>query len=263
MSVSDTRLERVTTDLNNLIGEFAAQGADKLLPERELAVRLGVSRSVLRRALATAETEGRIFRVLGRAGGAFISQTAESAPIPSVLFDVASRKVERDLNHVKGVPQMLTEQGFTVSTKVVSEHIEPAPARIAELLGLVEGDNVISLLRLRYADDEPLSLERMYLDPDRFPGLLDHSPIRSLYDLIERHYGTTIASSDETIDCISSERQVSVLLGVKPGTPLLALRRVSYDADDTPIEASVDLFRTDRTRLRVHAVVTRPTRASA
>lgn len=256
MSVSDTRLERVTTDLNNLIGEFAAQGAEKLLPERELAVRLGVSRSVLRRALATAETEGRIFRVLGRTGGAFISQMVESAPIPSVLFDVASRKVERDLNHVKGVPQMLAEQGFVASTKVVSESIEPAPARIAELLGLMEGDDVISLLRLRFADEVPLSLERMYLDPDRFPGLLEHSPIRSLYDLLERHYGTTVHSSDETIESIPSERQVSVLLGVKAGSPLLALRRVTFDASGAPVEASVDLFRTDRTRLRVHAVVT-------
>jgi len=96
----------------------------------------------------------------------------------------------------------------------------------------------------------------MYLDPDRFPGLLDHSPIRSLYDLIARHYGTTVDSSDETIECIASERQVSALLGVKAGSPLLALRRVTFDAEGSPVEASVDLFRTDRTRLRVHAVVT-------
>lgn len=256
MSDSDARLALTTAALDNLIGEFAAQGAEKLLPERELAVRLGVSRSVLRRALATMEERGRIFRVLGRAGGAFISQTVESAPIPSVLFDVMTRKVERDLNHVKGVPQMLAEQGFDPTTKVISEGIEPAPARIAELLGLVEGDEVISLLRLRFADGEPLSLERMYLDPDRFPGLLDHSPIRSLYDLIGRHYGTTVDSSDETIECIASERQVAMLLGVKAGSPLLALRRVTFDADGAPVEASVDLFRVDRTRLRVHAVVT-------
>ena len=124
MSENDTRIERVTSALDNLIGEFAAQGAEKLLPERELAIRLGVSRSVLRRALAVMEERGRIFRVLGRAGGAFISQTVESAPIPSVLFDVASRKVERDLNHVKGVPQMLTEQGFAVETKVVTSLLE-------------------------------------------------------------------------------------------------------------------------------------------
>lgn len=256
MSGEAARLEQLEQDLRALVDELAAQGAEKLPPERELAQRLGVSRSVLRRALELLEKQNRIFRILGRAGGAFISQTAESAPIPSVLFDVKSRKIERDLNHVRGVPQMLEEQGFTAATAVISEAIETAPPWIAGLLGLDDGADVISLLRLRFADDVPLSLERMYLDPVRFPGLLDHSPIGSLYHLLKEQYGVTIHASDETIEYISAQRQVSGYLAVKQGSALLALRRVSYDAANVPVEASVDLFRPDRTRLTVRAVHT-------
>lgn len=256
MGEESARFDRLVRELHALVDDLVAQGAEKLPPERELALRLGVSRSVLRRALELLEKQNRIFRILGRAGGAFISQTAESAPIPSVLFDVKSRKVERDLNHVKGVPQMLAEQGFVATTAVISESIETAPPWIAGLLGLSVGADVVSLLRLRFADDVPLSLERMYLNPMRFPDLLSHSPIESLYHLLKEQYGVTIHASDETIEHISAERQVAGFLSVKQGSPLLALRRVSYDVNNVPVEASVDLFRPDRTRLTVRAVYT-------
>ncbi|WP_062208403.1 GntR family transcriptional regulator [Demequina oxidasica] len=237
--------------INVLVTDLTSQGIEKLPPERELAARFKVSRNQVRTALARLEKQSRIIRVQGRAGGAFITETVQSAPVPPLLFDSHSRKVTRDLTSVKGVPQMLAEQGFASETRIVSETTEPAPENIAEPLGIPTGAPAISLLRLRLADSEPLSLERMYLNRERFPDLLDHSPVLALYSLLSDEYGISILTTEESIEVTHAPRQVAALLKVKPWSPLLALRRIGRDSDGAPVEVSVDLFRADRTRLSV------------
>jgi GntR family transcriptional regulator len=238
-----------------MLGVAVSQGLEKLPSERELADRLDVSRNMLRRALEVLEAEHVIVRAPGRGGGAFITAVTESAPVPPALFDVQSRKLERDLNAIKGIPQMLAEQGFASTTRVLAESTEPASAGIATALRMAPGDPVISLLRLRLADGEPLSLERMFLDAQRFPDLLTHSPIGSLYALLHAEYGVTVATAEEQVELVEASRQVARLLDIKPWAPLLALRRVSRRDDGTPVEASIDLFRPELTRLIVRTVV--------
>ena len=48
-----------------------------------------------------------------------------------------------------------------------------ADAETAEALGLEEGELVLELLRVRLADERPISLERARFPAARFPGLLD------------------------------------------------------------------------------------------
>ncbi|MET0910856.1 MAG: GntR family transcriptional regulator, partial [Ilumatobacteraceae bacterium] len=198
---------------------------------------------------------GAIVRSPGRGGGAFITAVTDAAPVPPALFDAQHRKLERDLNAIKGIPQMLTEQGFEPTTRVLAESVESASAGIADALRLELGAPVISLLRLRLADGSPLSLERMFLDADRFPDLLRHSPIGSLYALLHAEYGVTVTTAEEQIEIVEASRQVATLLDIKPWAPLLALRRVSRQEDGTPVEASIDLFRPELTRLIVRTVV--------
>lgn len=255
MTTQSPELARVVDALRAMLGVAVTQGREKLPAERELADRLTVSRNMLRRALDVLEGEGSIVRSPGRGGGAFVTAVTESVPVPPTLFDVRERKIERDLNAIKGIPQMLAEQGFEATTRVLHESVEQASSGIADALRLSPGAPVISLLRLRLADDNPLSLERMYLDAERFPDLLDHSPIGSLYVLLQAEYDVTVATAEEQVEVVAASRQVARLLDLKPWAPVLALRRVSRRHDGTPVEASIDLFRPELTRLIVRTVV--------
>ncbi|WP_295576304.1 GntR family transcriptional regulator [uncultured Microbacterium sp.] len=248
-------LVRVVDALHTMLAVAVTEGLEKLPAERELAERLDVSRNMLRRALEVLESEGVIVRSPGRGGGAFVTAVTDSAPVPPALFDVQARKLERDLNAIKGIPQMLAEQGFEATTRTLAESVEPASSGIAAALGLQPGAPVISLLRLRLADGNPLSLERMFLDSERFPDLLDHSPIGSLYALLQTEYGVTVVTAEEHVEVVEASRQVAQLLDIKPRAPLLALRRVSRRDDGTPVEASIDLFRPELTRLIVRTLV--------
>ncbi len=252
MVLPKDRARSVLQSVEGVIADLIAQGIDRLPSERELAQQLGVTRATLRSALAKLEQDGTVVRRPGRSGGAYLTESLDSDPVPAILFASRTRKVERDVNASKGVPQLLAEQGFTHRTEVLSETRTPAPSDdIAHRLQIAPGSDVISLLRLRLADEVPLSLERMFVDPERFPDLLTHSPIRSLYSLLGTRYGVEVDSTDETIDAIGASQQIASLLGVRPGVPVFVLRRTAFDRDGRSVETSVDIFRADRSRLSV------------
>ena len=142
---------------------------ERLGAERELAERLGVSRSTIRAALADLERSGVVRRSRGRGGGIF----------------VAERKIERDLTSLAGLPAYLRRQGFQSDARVLSTATIEADGETAAALGLSEPALVLEVVRVRLADGDPISLERALFPADRFPDLLDRSLGGSLYELLD------------------------------------------------------------------------------
>jgi GntR family transcriptional regulator len=244
--------------LLRLTRELEERSASRLPSERDLALRLGTSRTTVRKALDRLERDGAIHRVTGRAGGAFLSRPAAraAATVESVALEHgepgSARRLLRSLNTVKGVPQMLQEQGFHDGTKVISAAIARPSTRAAQRLGVGPDTEVVSLLRLRFADGDTLSLERMYLSSPRCAGILG-THLDSVYEVLRSEFGISVCAADESIELAVVDGQVGSLLGQPAGTPVLRLERVGYDQDQRPVEYSVDLFRADRTRLRVRS----------
>jgi len=216
-----------------LVAALPAPG-ERLGAERELAERLGVSRSTIRAALADLERNGVIRRTRGRGGGIF----------------VAERKVERDLTSLAGLPAYLRRQGFQSDARVLSTGTVEADAETAAALGT---ELVLEVVRVRLADGEPISLERAMFPAERFPGLLDRSLSGGLYELLQSHYAVAPGEAEERIEVVAAGAAEARLLGVGRGAPLLAVARTAWDADGRAFERSHDLFRADRARIVVRA----------
>ncbi len=221
---------------DRLVAEIAAgtpPPGERLGAERELAARYGVSRSTLRAALDSLEEAGVVHRVRGRSGGIFVSQ----------------RRVERDLSALTGLPAYLRRQGFQSGARVLSTATVPAGEETAVALALDEDELVLEVLRLRLADEQPVSLERARFPADRFPGLLDRSLAGSIYDLLETEYGLEVGEAEERIEVVGATTADARALEVRPGAPLISIVRTAWTADGSPFEHSRDLFRADRVRI--------------
>jgi GntR family transcriptional regulator len=221
---------------DTLMAEIAAGSpapGERLGAERELAARLGVSRSTLRAALDALETAGVVRRVRGRSGGIFVSE----------------RRVERDLTSLTGLPAYLRRQGFQSGARVLSTATVGADAETAAALDLPEGALVLEVVRVRLADEQPISLERARFPADRFPGLLDRSLAGSLYELLEAGYGLRPSEAEERVEVVGATAAEARVLEVRPGAPLVAIARTAWAADGRPFERSHDLFRADRVRI--------------
>jgi len=210
---------------------------ERLGAERELAGRLGVSRSTIRAALAELERSGVIRRSRGRSGGIF----------------VAERKVERDLTSLAGLPAYLRRQGFESDARVLSTTTIEADAETAAALGLSDPALVLEIVRVRLADGDPISLERALFPAERFPDLLDRSLGGSLYQLLETDFGLVPGEAEERIEVVAAGAAEARLLGLRRGAPLLAVARTAWDADGRAFERSQELFRADRARIVVRA----------
>ncbi|GAA4080614.1 GntR family transcriptional regulator [Actinomadura miaoliensis] len=208
---------------------------DRLPPERELAERLGVSRATLRLALHDLERAGQVVRRPGRGGGTF----------------VAAPKVERDLAHFAGLAEYIRRQGMVAGTRVIAVALTVPEPPVAEALRLDRDEPVVAVTRVRLAGGEPIALERSRFPARRFPDLAEQALGGSLYDLLRDKYGESPERAVERIEPVAADAETAGLLDVAPGTPLLAVQRVAYNAAGEPIEHADDLFRGDRTRVVV------------
>jgi len=223
--------------LLDLIRGGTLPGGRRLGAERELATGLGVSRSTLRQALSVLERDGVVRRVPGRGGGTFVTPP----------------KVDRDSSRIVGLPSLLRDQGFTSGTRVLSAAVAEADDACAAALDLRPGALVLSVVRIRLADAEPLSLEHARLPADRFPDLLEQALGGSLYEVLRTRYGVVPAEATERIEVVTADDEQAPVLGVGTGAALLAVTRTTRDAAGRPIEFSRDLFRADRTVITVRS----------
>ena len=221
---------------DHLLAEIAAgrpPAGERLGAEREVAARLGVSRSTLRGALDALETAGVVHRVRGRSGGIFVSR----------------RRVERDLSSLAGLPAYLRRQGFQSGARVLSTGVVEADTETAAALTLEAGELVLEIVRVRLADDQPVSLERARFPAELFPGLLDRALAGSIYDLLAADYGLQAGEAEERIEVIGATSADARTLQIRPGEPLVAIVRTAWALDGTAFEHSRDLFRADRVRI--------------
>lgn len=231
---------RSADDVRRVIADQITDGqlhaGHRLGAERALASEFGVSRATLRQALAVLEESGLVHRVPGRGGGTFVSKG----------------KIERDLSSVVGVPALLRSQGVVAGTKVLNARLSSANKLTAAALRLKAGDLVIDLVRIRFADGVPMSVEHAMFPAERFPGLLELPLGGSVYELLDSHYGTRPKEAIERIEVVAAAADEAKVLDVAAGAPLLSITRTTVDSAGEPFEYSLDLFRADRTSLVVH-----------
>jgi GntR family transcriptional regulator len=79
--------------------------------------------------------------------------------------------------------------------------------------------------------------EHMSLAVSRFSGL-DCSELKGPYQLavLAQEHGILVGYGSESVEIAEASGEVSALLSVDPGTPLLRLDRVVYSLDHVPLE---------------------------
>lgn len=160
-------------------------------------------------------------------------------------------KVERDLTGIQGVPGFLARQGYDAGTRVVSTQMTTPPDPVRKALALSGDDLVYAVRRIRLANGRPFSIDQAYFPANRFSGLLEQSLGGSIYDLLRDHYDVEPAAAEERIEVVHATDDEAALLSIAVGDALIMVRRVTTDSSGVPFEYSKDLFRADRTRIRM------------
>jgi GntR family transcriptional regulator len=204
---------------------------DAIPSERTLSPELGVSRLTLRAALDELVREGHLTR--RRGAGTFVAE-------PKVAKGMTITSFSEDMR----------QRGLTPGSRTLEFRSIPAGARLGRILHVSPSEPVLSIKRLRLADEEPMALELLHVPAARFPGLtardLEES---SFYDLLEHRYELEIVGGTQTVEPTVTNDEESETLGVPLHSPALLFERVTRTGDGDAVEFTSSIYRGDRYRL--------------
>lgn len=191
---------------------------DKIPAERELAIEFGVSRMTLRQAVQTLADEGVLDRRVG--DGTY----------------VANEKVQEKMSGITSFTELMKAQGKIATNKVISYHndVQPTLSEI-EQLKLKTNETVLRMERIRYGNDEPISLETATIPSRLVVGLLREEVTASLYNALKSK-GYEIGHAQQTVTAQLATEKVAEYLGIKRGDAILHLRQISFLDNEQPFE---------------------------
>ena len=184
---------QVKADIKNRILSKQYMPGDKLPTENELSDQYNVSKITIRKAIQNLSDEGYVNKVQGK--GTFIN----------------FKKDKLYLNKTSGFKESLSSLGHASRHDIIQASFLNADEDIAEKLMIPMGTKVVYIERLVWQDNEPIAIDKIYIEDARFPDF---------------------------ITTLSKDRNV--------GDPLFSIHKISYDQDGKPIHYSLTTVRCDR-----------------
>ncbi|HWA20450.1 MAG TPA: GntR family transcriptional regulator [Devosia sp.] len=199
---------------------------DALPSERDLAIKVDVSRVTVRKAVQHLVDDGLLIRRHG--SGTFVApQTG---------------RVEQSLSQLTSFAEDMARRGKDVSSEWLDRGIySPSPEEMVTL-GLSANDNVARVWRLRLSKGIPIAVERAALpasilpDPERIGT--------SLYSHLETS-GNRPVRAIQRIRAANLDEEDAALLDVPTGAASLNIERISYLPSGRVVEFTRSIYRGD------------------
>lgn len=222
----------IYVQIEDYLKEQIAQGVypvKSLIPsERELTDMFGVSRMTVRQSLTNLVKDGLLYREKGR--GTF----------------VAEEKMEQPLNGLTSFTEDMKERGFVPGTKLISfSQVHPDP-QLSTRLGISSEALVHKVVRIRYADDTPMAIERSYLPVELFPTLSAEALQGSLYAFIEKQEKLVIGQATQRMEAALAKTDDAGYLHIALPAAVVLIERVSTLEDGRIFEVVRSTYRADR-----------------
>jgi GntR family transcriptional regulator len=228
----------VEADLRDLIATEYGPG-DKLPAEKELAVRLGVSRNTLREALLGLWNDGLVTRRWGV--GTFVRESSEP--------------LAQSLTRVQPLRQMLKGTGHELSMRAVEIETVACPALAAVALSVPEGTDIWHISRTWAIDGRPAFVFQNWIMKTVNGHTLDPSVLKdAAIDLLEwllKSAHCRVVRMEAELQAVGAEGSVAAQLDVPVGTHLIAANQVAFSDPGDIVIYSRNYYQTGVLSLRL------------
>jgi GntR family transcriptional regulator len=218
---------QIAENLKLAIEAGTLKPGQRLDNELDLTERLGVSRPTVRQAVQRLVEQGLVVRRRGLG-------TVVAAP--RILRSVALTSLYDDLS----------ANGRHPATTVLAARDIEADHELASILALPPGAPVLSVQRLRLADQTPLAIMRNYLPAGLLKGRREGALEQTgLYELL-RSQGVELHAGEQVIGARQATAHEARLLAVARGATVLTMTRTTFDAAGRPVEHGSHAYLADR-----------------
>lgn len=228
---------QVTTAIRRQIESGELPPGSMLPPEITLARQLGVSRHTMRAGLDALVREGLLVRRRGKG------------------TVVARPRIQQSLSRFYSLAHEMWARGEHLTTRVLARgRLSPTDELAllaASALHVEHIGDIGYVLRLRLLNGEPLMLETLTFQAQRFPWLLaapasgEDPAALPFYDELVRRGEASVTRARETFQPVAATGYEARLLQIAPSAPVFQVDRTSY-AGDLIVEWRRTLVRGDR-----------------
>ncbi len=206
---------------------------DKLPSEGELAIRFGVNRLTLRRAVDELISSGLVERHHG------------------VGIFITDQRLDYSIGSTTRFTQNLADIGISTNTQVLRKMIVPASVGVARHLNMAPENLVLWIETLRIADGLPLCVISHFLPTHPYGEILEDYVEGSLHEILMRQC-STLKRKESLVTAILPQGDDAKLLGIAQNRPVLRVKSLNVQhRDGVPVEYAITRFRADRIQLRI------------
>lgn len=197
--------------LERAVGERAIARGTRLPSERDLAERLGVSRSTLRQVLG-ALADAELIEASPQRGW-FVSDGPISDPPNALISFTESARL----------------RGIVAGARVIDRRTRPITLAEQEELRAAPGTEILEVRRVRTLDGTPVTVDDSRIVVGRAPGIerIDLED-RSLYEAMGTTAGGRPIRSDYALHADGADQTIAELLHIDEGSPVLVGRELAY-----------------------------------
>mgnify|MGYP004476983081 CR=1 FL=1 len=202
--------------------------------ENELAQKYDINRLTVRNAITLLVKEGLLKRIQGK--GVY----------------VVGEKIDRDLEKLGGFSQTMIQKNAKPATKILIKTIREAGIKFSKIFNISKEDKIYYIKRICYANDNPISLEEIFIPHYVLPKLegIDLS-IFSIYE-IYGFYRINIKHALQTLSLVRLEAKDARMLQIPNTNAVMLFECFTYDDKEKVIEFSRTYTRSDKCRFSVH-----------
>ncbi len=196
--------------------------------ERQLCEEFGVSRITVRQALMILENEGLIQREQGR--GTFATPPASTSRIPFELYGYID-----DIFFI----------GEQTRLRIRSKKMIAADAETARDMGLEEGQQICLLEGVRTARNRSAFFQAYLPKKIGEKIAIRELPTPFLISEVERVSLQRMKKAHQTISAAVATKKLAEIMDLKPGAPLLVIKRIYFSKNGDVLERAVTHFPSD------------------
>ena len=225
---SESLYKQLSRSLNKAIQQGLLEPGGALMPERELATKLNMSRITVRKAIDQLVDIGMLKKRQG--AGTVVSESVDLV-------------LHKNLSSLNSFTADMKKRGLESYSRIILREEGKASAKEALILNLNEEDLVHRLNRVRYLVNEPLLYEIAVIPASiiSITSAIDDS----LYELLESKNMNPVTAK-QNIHAIIADDNLADKLEISPGSAVLFVERRGKDANGRVVEYTQSYYRGDR-----------------
>ena len=201
--------------------------SQRLPSEYELAKEFDVSRLTVRKAIDELIAQNILVKQKGRG-----------------TYAMQSQKIQSGRSGLQGFSEAAKAYGKESRTVLIQFEETPFEEQLWETLQADSRETIYHIVRLRGFDEEPMTVENLHVRAKYLPFESEKQLTDSIFQLIEKKI--EIAYSHQEVEAVLVDTEMSRLLQVPVGNPLLLVHSITYSVTGVPILYDTSYYRADK-----------------